>query len=636
MMTTRACLPPVTDPIPEHLLPYIVPQRPDFYMAMDHAAWRYIMKVSQPFFQAHAHPNYLEGLAKTGISTERIPLIEEMDTCLRHFGWRAVGVSGFIPPAVFMEFQSLGILPIACDMRKLENLSYTPAPDIVHEAAGHAPLIADPDYARYLRQYGEVSRKAIFSDKDVALYEAIRHLSEVKENPAATQADVQAAQSRFESVVASGHYVSEMACLARVFWWTVEYGLVGSLAEPKIYGAGLLSSVGESFQCFAPEVLKLPFTVDAVMTGYDITRPQPQLFVTPDFAALSEQLQAYANTMAFRRGGIEGLAKALMANATSTTVLDTALQISGTLAEALTDSQNRPAFLRFQGPCQLALDDRELPGHGPEYHAQGYSTPVGPIEGVSTPMAAWSLLEWQQLGVQFEASQLTSEGFLPPDGRFNGLAKEPVCLRYASGIVLEGTPTQWLRSAGQTLLVQFQQCRITWGDRLLYSPDWGAFDLACGEQVLSVFGGAADRASYLAKTDQLRPMLQQQKCNRTSHNQALDHLYQQVREKRPALLAASRVSSADEAFLTRIVQQLSDDHPSDWLLSLELLELVHGHLQRPAWYDELLATLQRRMETDTTDVASLIRRGLSVFLASAPESASGERVASATSVKGSL
>src|SRR6185437_6285197 len=176
----------VTEKIPDHLLPYIARQDASLYTPIDHASWRYILRVSKAFFSKFAHQKYLDGLVETGISTERIPLIDEMDTKLRRLGWRAVPVSGFIPPAVFMEFQSLGILPIACEMRTLEHLAYTPAPDIVHEAAGHAPIIADPDYAAYLRNYGEVARRAIFSDKDMAVYAAVRALSEVKEDPAST------------------------------------------------------------------------------------------------------------------------------------------------------------------------------------------------------------------------------------------------------------------------------------------------------------------------------------------------------------------------------------------------------------------------------------------------------------------
>ena len=240
----------LTETIPEYLRPYIVEQDASLYTPIDHASWRFIMKISRAFFAKHAHRKYLDGLAETGISSERIPLIEEMDQCLRKFNWRAVAVSGFIPPAVFMEFLSLGILPIACDMRTLEHLSYTPAPDIVHEAAGHAPIISDPSYAAYLRSYGEISQKAIFSVQDLEVYEAVRALSDVKEHPASTVAQVADAQKRLDQAIAAVDHVSEATQLARMSWWTIEYGLVGDFNSPKIYGAGLLSSVFRELSLF--------------------------------------------------------------------------------------------------------------------------------------------------------------------------------------------------------------------------------------------------------------------------------------------------------------------------------------------------------------------------------------------------
>src|SRR2546430_11571880 len=81
----------------------------------------------------------------SGISFERIPRIEEMNDILGKIGWGAVAVDGFIPPAAFMEFQAYKVLVIACDMRQIHHIEYTPAPDIVHEAAGHAPIIVDRD-----------------------------------------------------------------------------------------------------------------------------------------------------------------------------------------------------------------------------------------------------------------------------------------------------------------------------------------------------------------------------------------------------------------------------------------------------------------------------------------------------------
>ena len=95
-----------------------------------------------------------------------------------------------------MEFQARGVLPIATAMRTMSHIPYTPAPDIVHEAAGHAPMLILPVYAQYLRNYAEVARRAVISREDVALYEAIRVLSDVKEQPTSTGEEIEQAEGR--------------------------------------------------------------------------------------------------------------------------------------------------------------------------------------------------------------------------------------------------------------------------------------------------------------------------------------------------------------------------------------------------------------------------------------------------------
>src|SRR5690606_6325521 len=162
----------------------------------------------------------------TGITVNRIPRISEMDEKLKRFGWRAVAVTGFIPPSIFLEFLSMGILPIACDMRRLEHLEYTPSPDIVHEAAGHAPILADPKFASFLRKFGEIARKAIFAKEDLDIYEAILHLSEIKEKVETQDIDIKRAYERLERAQKSVTYTSEASQLARLGWWSTEYGLV--------------------------------------------------------------------------------------------------------------------------------------------------------------------------------------------------------------------------------------------------------------------------------------------------------------------------------------------------------------------------------------------------------------------------
>ncbi len=128
------------DFIPLHLKKYIVNQDYSKYTPLDHACWRYILRQLKKFLSNHAHQSYLSGLEKTGLDIETVPNISDISAHLENFGWRALPVSGFIPPAAFMELQSLSVLPIASDMRSIDHLMYTPAPDIVHDAAGHAPF----------------------------------------------------------------------------------------------------------------------------------------------------------------------------------------------------------------------------------------------------------------------------------------------------------------------------------------------------------------------------------------------------------------------------------------------------------------------------------------------------------------
>ena len=566
--------------IPDHLQPYITEQDPSLYTAMDHAGWRYILRVSKSFFKENAHPKYLAGLEETGISTERIPLISEMDARLRRFGWRAVGVSGFIPPAVFMEFQSLGILPIACDMRQMDHLAYTPAPDIVHEAAGHAPIIADPEYSTYLRAYGQVARKAIFSSKDMAVYEAIRNLSDTKEDPQSTPSQIAEAQARLERAVADVDYVSEATLLARMNWWTVEYGLVGDPKRPLIYGAGLLSSVGESFNCLKDKVRKIPLTLDCINVSYDITRPQPQLFVAADFPTLTQQLEEFAELMAFKRGGVEGLTKAKMAATVTTAELDSGVQISGVLKDFLLDARGEPAYLQYVGPTQLAHGDRELSGQGPSHHAEGFGTPVGKLYGSGKSPADLAESELRSL----------SE------------------LKFESGVTVRGKLTKRTEVKGQGLVLTYSDCTVTWGKETLFRPEWGVFDLACGTHVSSVFGNAADRGAYLAYQSKIgiRPQPPgKPKTNLSASNRELDALYARVRSARE-----QGKRSVDQ--VVQVLTEALKSYPEDWLLPLEVLELEKmwsTSIPGSTSARERLQDLRKR----STVLEDLIRRGLELI-----------------------
>lgn len=532
--------------LPPHLRKYVVEQNYARYTPVDQAVWRYILRQLREFLSKHAHECYLEGLEKTGISVERIPRIEEISDKLEKFGWRAMPVSGFIPPAAFMELQSLSILPIASDMRSLDHLLYTPAPDIVHEAAGHAPILIHPEFSDYLKNYALVAKKAIISQEDLNLYEAIRELSDVKENPQSTQQEIQAAEENLVKVSNSIQHISEATELSRMNWWTAEYGLIGSLENPKIYGAGLLSSVGESSQCLSAKVKKLPLTVDCIKTSYDITEPQPQLFVTPDFATLSQVLDEMAEGMAFRRGGLEGLKKAVLAKSVNSLELNTGLQISGQIIEPLTQ-KDEIIYLKVQGPTQLSYQDKELEGHNKNYHSHGYSSPLGLLKGHSRDLSQWTAEEWAQ------------QGWTPGS---------QVRFEFASGVTVEGQLDKKFEQDGKTLLITLSGATVRLGEEVLFKPDWGLYDMALGTKVVSVFGGPADRLAYGEFADFVAkrvpsPQYTEAELRRHAHYQTL----REIREKNISLQGNSQFKT--------LVQDHAQSFPQDWLFFLEVVELAH-------------------------------------------------------------
>ncbi|NOU47198.1 MAG: aromatic amino acid hydroxylase, partial [Bacteroidales bacterium] len=281
--------------LPRHLLQYCIKQPYESYTWRDHAIWRFVMRQNVHYLGKYAHEKYIQGLNETGISIDKIPDMETMNVILRKLGWAAVAVDGFIPPAAFMEFQAHNVLVIAADIRTIDQVEYTPAPDIIHEAAGHAPIIADPEYAAYLKYFGEIGSKAFSSASDYELYEAIRHLSIIKADPNTHENEIRQAESELSVKEKSMGIPSEMALIRNLHWWTVEYGLIGSLENPKIYGAGLLSSIGESLNVLNKDVEKIPYTIEAADYNFDITKPQPQLFVTPDFKHLTTVLNEFAD-----------------------------------------------------------------------------------------------------------------------------------------------------------------------------------------------------------------------------------------------------------------------------------------------------------------------------------------------------
>ena len=574
---------PLIDRLPSHLKQFIKPQEYSDYTPINQAVWRYVMRKNVDYLSKVAHNSYLEGLKKTGLEIDNIPNMYGMNRILKEIGWAAVAVDGFIPPNAFMEFQAYNVLVIASDIRQLEHIEYTPAPDIIHEGAGHAPIIANPEYAEYLRRFGEIGCKAISSSHDYEMYEAIRLLSILKEAEDTPQEEIDKAEAQVEFLQNNMGELSEMAQIRNLHWWTVEYGLIGTVENPKIYGAGLLSSIGESEWCMTDNVKKIPYDISAAQQSFDITKPQPQLYVTPDFAHLSSVLEEFANKMAIRRGGLSAIKKLVDSKSIGTIELSTGLQISGVFTNVI-ENDGKPVYIQTTGKTALAYREKELVSHGTEYHADGFGSPIGKLKGINLAIEDMSPRDLSAYDI-YEEKAVTLE--------FEGNIK-------VSGEIVTGTRNLH----GKILIIKFKNCTVTQGDTILFQPEWGIYDMAVGKDVISAYSGPADVNSFdlithVPSSTTIKPKFSDSRIE-------LEGLYNSVREIRE-----NKVSSLT---LNSIFEKIKKNHPKDWLLSVEIAELCKES-NNNSLLEDVISHLNN-IKNQRPEVAKLINNGLGLILES--------------------
>ena len=536
----------VIDSLPRHLQPFVAFQDYSCYTPRDQAVWRFLLHQLRDNLSQTAHRVYLEGLARTGIDLEEIPRIEQMNRCLRDIGWRAVVVDGFIPPAIFMEFQAHRVLVIAVNMRSIAHMLYTPAPDIVHESAGHAPFIVDVDYAEFLQRFGELGMRAVANQGDLDVYEAIRCLSITKEAVNSSAQDIARAEQALQAAFAASASPSETALLARLHWWTVEYGLVGDPDDYRIFGAGLLSSLGESEHCLDDDkVRKVRLTVDAIDCPYDITRQQPQLFVTRSCRHLSQVLEEFGRQMCVKLGGASSVQKAIDARTVNTAVTNAGVEISGQFTDVICDAVGNATYLKTTGPTQLAYRGAELAGHGIDYHSCGFGSPVGRLQAMERCLSSYTVDELQQNGIATGRS---------------------VCLEFLSGITVKGVLTHLVRADQKNLVMSFERCTVTaHNGQVLFDPDWGVYDMAVGDAVVSVYGGSADQQKF-----PMYPAPSAQATLSVEHDAdtlACFDLYRRVRELRDQ-------GPQQQAGLPGLLGDILATAADEWLLLFEGVELA--------------------------------------------------------------
>ncbi len=566
----------VTSKLPKSLHTFIVKQPYSEYTHQNQAVWRYVMRLNIDYLKDVAHKSYIKGLDLTGILIDEIPMMEGMNRILKDIGWAAVAVDGFIPPNAFMEFQAHNVLVISSEIRTIDHIGYTPAPDIIHEAAGHAPIIANPEYSEYLRRFGELGSKAISSPEDDKIYHAIRELSILKENPNSSENDILLATKKVEDIQNNMTELSEMAKIRNLHWWSVEYGLIGDINNPKIYGAGLLSSIDESKECLSPEIKKIPYTIDAADTNFDITATQPHLFVTPSFSHLSYVLEKFANKMSVRIGGLSSVNKLINSKKLGTIQLSTGIQISSVF-ERVISHDNKPIYIQSSHKTSLSDQNKELIGHGINYHKDGFGSPIGKLEGINIAIEDMSPTDLEAYGIV--------------EGKF-------VELRFEGGVCVKGKIITGKRDIqGKIQLISFSNCTVNYNSEILFNPDWGTYDMAVGKNVVSVYAGPADDNSF--ENTIKKPKTTSVPINYSKEELELHSFYGEVRSIRDSKVC-------DILKIEPIYNNIKLNFPNEWLILLEIYEILFH--QTSDLKDKVLVSLLELQKNEK--YSNLITNGL--------------------------
>jgi phenylalanine-4-hydroxylase len=223
------------------------------YSDDDHEVWSILFKKRMEQLEHAASNVFLEGMRAINLRPDRVPPLKDVNARLMPLtGWQSWGVPGYLPPKAFFAFLAQRRFPTTISVRPKESMDYLPEPDIIHDVFGHVPLHADPVFADFLQTYGQAALHT--NDKD--------HTER----------------------------------LARLFWFTVEFGLIREDGRLKLYGSGLISSDGEGHHALeSDEVERRPFELERVCdTSFEIDHYQPILYVLEDFEQLRDAMNSYA------------------------------------------------------------------------------------------------------------------------------------------------------------------------------------------------------------------------------------------------------------------------------------------------------------------------------------------------------
>jgi phenylalanine-4-hydroxylase len=407
-----------------------------------------------------------------------------------------------------------------------------------------------------VRAVGEVGSRAFASPADARIDRAVRVLSELKETPR-DDASLRDAEIELTRAVEALGAPSEAARIARLYWWTAEYGLVGTPDDYRLYGAGLLSSLGESHFCHAPSVKKLPLSAACTSVGYDITRPQPQLFVAQDFDQLHAVLADVSQTLAYDIGGNVAVQAARQSGELCTVYFPGGAQVIGKLSGVTPG--DTPNLLVFEPGAVLARRGQRIG------RVDGnYAVPLGKLADGTDPRRLLADASAEQDAARVLRVAYAS-GVRVSGPLCDGPWALPEAVLWLQNVQIEG-PGYTLGHAGP--YPWFLTDRVVTAGAGSASPDVSPIEVSDG----------ATAASGRVRVPKPRqPTLAQKR---------LDGLYRDARQ-------AARHGARGRSALEGVHAELVASHPHEWLLYWNVLDAL---IELGLSNDPLVPRLERRLQ----------------------------------------
>ena len=243
----------------------------DLYSDENQQTWRDLYARILPRWEAYAHPKFLEGVHNLALDPNGVPRLADINRFLEPLsGFSAKAVSGYVPAYLFFDCLRQRAFPTTITIRDAQKLDYLPEPDVFHDVAGHVPMHTDRVFADVLVRFGEFAQRAAQHVRTIdSEAERVRRLDSI------------------------------LKAMARFFWFTIEFGLMRSGDELRVYGSGLLSSYGELAHAIeSPEVQRYPFQLEWVINQhFEIDHYQPLLFVIDSFEQLFAEVDRLEDWM---------------------------------------------------------------------------------------------------------------------------------------------------------------------------------------------------------------------------------------------------------------------------------------------------------------------------------------------------